>query len=293
MTCNEKNFDCHTNCFPEGATFCIQHLHCCGNKGNDKPGVPGGTEKPIPMDLYVAKTGNDETGDGSQANPFLTIQRGVDEIEKLPLLEKRHNVYVGDGTYLENVVVKNLTFNLIGNVNNPQNVIVQSGVVGGGAFLAENANSNVEGFTFKASEYTGISANFCIGNHSKVVISNCIFYSDNKFTVDIMLYDKAFGSIINTTFKGPQRFCIFNPNTMSKLMTFDGISIADDTVITSTLIYCHSLGTAEIYNPIVKTGTITGTRFRVNYLGQLHDKENLPETTIPGTDDRPNGSFAV
>ncbi|MDR1701826.1 MAG: hypothetical protein LBR56_03510 [Sporomusaceae bacterium] len=301
MTCNEKNFDCHTHCFPEGATYFVQHLHCCGNKGHDKPGVPGGTDNPIPMDLYVAKTGNDETGDGSQANPFLTIQRGVDEIAKLPLLGTRYNLHIGDGTYLENVRVEYLTFNLVGNVAKPQDVIIQGGYDSLNfkgeciTLLALFSHLNVQGFTFKSfnvAEDISTSASIVVESFSDITVSNCIFYSDSEINEDIGIGISSLGQISDSTFEGPSRDVILN-NNAGHLLTLGGISIVGDTVVKTSLIRCHNGGLAWLYIPITKTGTITGKQFLVFNAGRLISKTNLPKTTINGTDDRTNGAFAL
>lgn len=60
--------------------------------------------------FFVAKNGNDTTGDGSISNPFLTIQRGIDvayTTDVNPLnITNRPCVYVMPGTYTENPVLK-------------------------------------------------------------------------------------------------------------------------------------------------------------------------------------------
>ena len=58
------------------------------------------------LDLYVSKSGNNQTGDGTEANPYLTIQAAVNQI---PLLtSSRVTIWISDGVYLEDVVVRNL-----------------------------------------------------------------------------------------------------------------------------------------------------------------------------------------
>ena len=53
--------------------------------------------------LHVAKTGSDTTGDGSEAKPFLTIQKALNSL--LRLLLDRVIIRVHEGTYDENVLV--------------------------------------------------------------------------------------------------------------------------------------------------------------------------------------------
>lgn len=56
------------------------------------------------MEIHVAKTGSDTTGDGSAEHPFLTIQHAVDSLPKL-LCGQKGRVTVHGGTYSERVVI--------------------------------------------------------------------------------------------------------------------------------------------------------------------------------------------
>ena len=59
--------------------------------------------------LHVAKTGSDVTGDGSEGNPFLTIQKAVNSLPKLLL--GRVILQIHEGTYDENVVISHFVYN--------------------------------------------------------------------------------------------------------------------------------------------------------------------------------------
>jgi hypothetical protein len=62
-----------------------------------------GTFRPTNM-WYVAKNGNDTTGDGSYGKPFLTIQKGIDTIEDQPSTAALIGVLnVAPGHYTENL----------------------------------------------------------------------------------------------------------------------------------------------------------------------------------------------
>lgn len=56
------------------------------------------------MEIHVAKTGSDSTGDGSKTKPFLTIQKAVNSLPKLLL--DRPVIYIHAGTYEENVDIQ-------------------------------------------------------------------------------------------------------------------------------------------------------------------------------------------
>lgn len=55
------------------------------------------------VDLYVATTGNDTTGDGTSENPFLTIAKALSTLDK-DLNGKKATVYIAAGTYGESRV---------------------------------------------------------------------------------------------------------------------------------------------------------------------------------------------
>lgn len=53
--------------------------------------------------VYVNTTGNDTTGDGSAANPFLTVQKGVDLVDTNGTVIIADGVYSGDGNHNINI----------------------------------------------------------------------------------------------------------------------------------------------------------------------------------------------
>lgn len=55
-------------------------------------------------DVYVAKTGSDETGDGSETAPYLTIQKAVNSMGYI--LDLPVSMHIGAGTYDEEVAIK-------------------------------------------------------------------------------------------------------------------------------------------------------------------------------------------
>lgn len=57
--------------------------------------------------VYVSPDGDDTTGDGTQANPWKTIQKAVDECPANSANDARYNVYIADGEYDECVLIYN------------------------------------------------------------------------------------------------------------------------------------------------------------------------------------------
>ena len=64
--------------------------------------------EPLSNIYHVSTTGSDETGDGSEENPFATIQQGVDVANDMD------TVYVSNGVYEGGIVISNKAISLIG-----------------------------------------------------------------------------------------------------------------------------------------------------------------------------------
>lgn len=65
--------------------------------------------------FYVSKTGSDETGNGSESKPYLTIQHAVNVAPKTPCDTR---IYIGPGTYDEDVVISGIYSIQISSINN-------------------------------------------------------------------------------------------------------------------------------------------------------------------------------
>ena len=59
------------------------------------------------VNIYVASTGDDNTGDGTIEQPYRSIQKAVDTIPKL--IEKDHFIKVSEGEYDEEVIIKGIS----------------------------------------------------------------------------------------------------------------------------------------------------------------------------------------
>lgn len=87
-------------------------------------------EKPTDgnVNLYIATTGSDATGDGTSGNPWATIQRGLDEASGLRA-NGRIIINIANGTYQEDLVIPEGALGnirLLGNAVTPNNVVLQS-----------------------------------------------------------------------------------------------------------------------------------------------------------------------
>lgn len=76
--------------------------------------------------IYVATTGSDNVGDGSQANPYATISKAVSTIP-VNLNGYTARIYIAAGTYTENVTVQNFGNGIIGFSGNSGDVVTITG----------------------------------------------------------------------------------------------------------------------------------------------------------------------
>ena len=61
----------------------------------------------IDLKIYVSNTGSDETGSGSEENPFISIQAGIDAVGQ-------GDIIVKNGTYFENVILNKKDIVVVG-----------------------------------------------------------------------------------------------------------------------------------------------------------------------------------
>lgn len=132
--------------------------------------------KPLEADVtyYVATTGSDTTGDGTQDNPFKTIQHAVDVIPS-DLGSYTANVIVANGTYNEVVIIQNKNNGaLYVRSNTPSTVSsnvsvsqIRIGLCGGAIYVQGIALT----ITSDAGLYTTNSSNV-VGQALKIVASS-------------------------------------------------------------------------------------------------------------------------
>lgn len=137
--------------------------------------------------MYVAKTGNDISGDGSLSNPYKTIQHGID------MAPSGGKLYVLPGTYNENLVfdkqIRLLSdFVRLDNSNARSTTIINAGFSGRAIEFSNTTRIDVDstvidGFTIKngdanGDEGSGIYANWNQG--SGLTINNSIISNHRK-----------------------------------------------------------------------------------------------------------------
>ncbi|EME8083920.1 hypothetical protein M9G37_001601 [Enterococcus faecium] len=223
------------------------------------------------LDLYVAKDGNNQTGDGTEAKPFLTIQAAVNQI---PLLtSSRVTIWIGDGVYLEDVVVRNLKAVSI-TIRNRQNVSDTSSELGvkvrSIAFISSLGYQQINGLQFV--DQANISGVAYIGGDIK-----CAIYSEQSSYLAV--WNCRFAE--NTFGKGNR--CLFAIGA-SKIGTSNNFyqnqnCIAEARNLADINIDSNDRGSGNDYGIIADNGTarikVVGSKVKANRIAEARNQGNV------------------
>jgi hypothetical protein len=133
-------------------------------------------------DAYVSTSGSDSTGDGSMANPWRTVQYGVNNVCA------GGTVHVAEGTYQENVVIAEGPVTLLGGYQSGTWVrdtsVYVTTVDGGNAWytisIIDAAGTVIDGFAITNGSECGISTSLAlIGPNGPVISNNNIYGNGN------------------------------------------------------------------------------------------------------------------
>ncbi|MCC7561768.1 MAG: Ig-like domain-containing protein [Methanobrevibacter arboriphilus] len=161
-----------------------------------KTGVINVTINRNPVTYYVSNNGNDDSGNGSQDNPFKTIKKAIDQgfaVSIYPTIMIMEGTYTGVGN-------TNLSFsdlgilNIIGVYNK---TIIDGEFINAGFKFGSYIQSNIINMTFincSPTDYNFAAAIYASGFAN---ITNCIFKNNSRQTV-LGLYGG--GNVINSTF---------------------------------------------------------------------------------------------
>lgn len=149
------------------------------------------------MDFYVsASNGDDKNGDGTQENPFKTIQMAVN---MLPLISTAAiTIWIEDGVYLEDVVLRSISANTItirpiNNISNldPSNSDCPVKVRSIGFFYC-SGYFQISGVqivdTPNAAEHTGFKYSLLIEQGGYLAINKCKCIENTKSMTTSALY---------------------------------------------------------------------------------------------------------
>jgi len=226
--------------------------------------------------VYVATTGNDTTGDGTQANPYQTIAKGITEVNP------DGTVNVADGTYYEHLVIdKNL--NLVG--QSQENTILDGSNTGRPLTINTGATVNISLFTIQngVSSFSGGA----IDNYGTVTVNSNTFINNSAQYGGAIF--NAYGSTLNvieSTFIDNRGF--FGGGG---IYDAEGTSTVTDSTFTNNL--ADYGGAIYTYGTVtVSDSTFTGNN-ATNYGGAIYNFYGYDyDATLNVTESTFNGNTA-
>lgn len=168
------------------------------------------------VSLYVDANSGDDNNDGSEASPFKTIQKAIDSIPKI--INRDRFIYIADGTYDEEVVVKSINGGAIVLTRKGGLVDVTTGARPGvllrsivfydisGLCRVENLDS------YRASTITG--EGFVRFSRCGYGTVNSCRGADSSITTPTFIFDGTPGSV-NSCYLNSQSICVLSMNASS------------------------------------------------------------------------------
>ncbi len=152
-----------------------------------------------PVTYYVSNNGDDDTGNGSETNPFKTIQKAINQGFAVSIYP---TIMIMEGTY-KGVGNTNLTYSDLGilNIIGVYNKTIIDGEYNNwGLYLGDYIQANIFNMTYINCNSSGDNYYALISAHGITNITNCIFENNNNVYYGFM--DLAYGSkIINSIFR--------------------------------------------------------------------------------------------
>ena len=129
------------------------------------------------VDYYVSETGDDQTGDGSQASPWQTLQHAIDQVPQI--INHTVTIHLEPGVYPGGAVISGLMGRgellVLGDAASPSSVRIQFDNQAYGITVSKcPAQVRIQGIQFEKVVNTGKYAVFA-NTSAQVRIDSCIF----------------------------------------------------------------------------------------------------------------------
>jgi hypothetical protein len=204
----------------------------------------------VPATIYVATDGDDVTGDGSEQNPFRTIQKGIDTAADGGTVIVQPGTYTGAGNRDIDFLGKAIT---VRSQNGPQSCVIDCDATyednhRGVYFVSsEDANSILDGFTitngYVVVECEGGAAIYCY--QSCPTIRNCVI-THNTALLHPQSRCVCYGGGIYVGQSSPTiTHCVISGNAVGRYGLGAGVA-------------CHLQGRLTLNNCTISTNTAYG-----------------------------------
>lgn len=227
--------------------------------------LPGRVSLTAALTYYVATTGNDTTGAGTLASPWLTVQRALNAAALLDFAGFAVTIQVADGTY---TTAASITIPVTTGQRLSSDLLIQGnmstwGVVmnGPGNFIptvitAPIARCKIQGFTFKAATANGIAVQADAGG---VIDIQSVVFGANHYS---HLYATA-GGLIRPFFEYSITAAATNhvATAAGGIVKYDfGVAVTVTNTPAFTAFALAQAGQIDA-NGLTFTGSATGTRY--------------------------------
>lgn len=130
--------------------------------------------------LYVSTSGDDITGDGTEDNPYETIQHAIDSIPR-NLGGHWAKILIEDGTYEERVLVSGFHTGAVGIFRKTNSATYQSlcKITNGLDIVSTDARIHCEGITISRTDVINNAISYCIDSHSVIFRFCQVIGTDN------------------------------------------------------------------------------------------------------------------
>lgn len=226
----------------------------------------------ISAEVYVNPTGNDDTGDGSAGNPYLTIQKGISSIQDNGTLKIGNGIYGGVNN--TNITIDR-NMNIIG--ESQAGTIIDGENLNRIFFIQSGVNVSICNLTFINGNNTSGGA---IQNNGTLTVNNC------KFTSNTAGWDGTntnYGGAINNQGTLTVNDSIFNNNNArvggaiynspDSTLNVNNSIFSDNNARLGGAIYNHGTSYVKSSNFTNNTAVRGGAIFNLNY-NQLLNIDN-------------------
>jgi len=221
------------------------------------------------MNIYVATTGNDTTGDGTSAKPFATIQKAIDSVPK-NLGNYSVNIILSSGTYsgFSVVNINNGFLNIKGDTTTTANYIVSGEVIvtsstrvsldnltfNAGVYLRNNtvaniiyciftANTNTYGIAIEKGANINLASSSITNRNNGVQIAEACYLSVYNTTISNCIIGINAGVNSGTSSIVTTNACTLTSNTNNYVANYGSVIIDNGTPINSSPLNHESTGT--------------------------------------------------